>query len=214
MKNTLAFAFLLTFFTAAAQTPADRQKAEALLHRMTLEEKIGQMTQVTLGVVCTPQDGVLDPVALKKAIGDYKVGSILNVTNHALTVDQWRQVLTEIQDEAKKTRLQIPVIYGLDGIHGQTYTLDATLFPQNIGMAATRNPELVAAITKVAAKELRASGVRWNFAPVLDCGRQPLWSRFPETYGEDVYIGKTMGVTAIKAYEEDGLKNPTAVASC
>jgi len=81
-------------------------------------------------------------------------------------------------------------------------------------MAATRNPELAKAVTKVAAKELRASGVRWNFAPVLDIGRQPLWSRFPETYGEDVYIGKTMGAVVIKSYEEDGLRNPTAVASC
>ena len=213
-RFSLAACLLFFFVVSHAQTQADRQKAETLLRQMTLEEKIGQMTQVTLGVVSTPEDGVLDPAALQKAIQDYKVGSMLNVTNHALTVDQWRQVQTQIQDEAKKTRLHIPVIYGLDGIHGQTYTLDATLFPQNIGMAATRDPELVAAITKVAAKELRASGVRWNFAPVLDCGRQPLWSRFPETYGEDVYIGKTMGVTAIRAYEEDGLKNPTAVASC
>ncbi len=122
--------------------------------------------------------------------------------------------ITQIQDEAKKTRLKIPVIYGLDGIHGQTYTLNSTLFPQNIAMAATRNPELVRQAAKITAMELRASGVRWNFAPVLDCGRQPLWSRFPETYGEDVYIGKTMGAAAIKAYEEDGLRNPTAVASC
>jgi beta-glucosidase len=206
-------ALALSLFVAA-QSAADRQKAETLLRQMTLDEKIGQMTQVTLGVVGAPEDGVLDPAALTKAIQDYKVGSILNVTNHALTVDQWRHVQTQIQDEARKSRLKIPVIYGLDGIHGQTYTLDATLFPQNIAMAATRDPELAAAVTKVAAKELRASGVRWNFAPVLDCGRQPLWSRFPETYGEDVYIGKTMGATVIRAYEEDGLKNPTAVASC
>jgi len=151
---------------------------------------------------------------LKKAIIDYKVGSVLNTTAHALSVDTWREMMTQIQDEAKKTKLKIPVIYGLDGIHGQTYTLNSTLFPQSIGMAATRNPEMAAAIAKVTAKELRASGVRWNFAPVLDCGRQPLWSRFPETYGEDVYIGKTMGAVVIKAYEEDGLKNPTAVASC
>ena len=197
-----------------AQSAADLQKIEALLKQMTVDEKIGQMTQVTLGVVGTPEDGVLNPAALTKAIQDYKVGSILNVTNHALTVDQWRHIQTQIQDEARKSRLKIPIIYGLDGIHGQTYTLDATLFPQNIAMAATRDPELAAAVTKVAAKELRASGVRWNFAPVLDCGRQPLWSRFPETYGEDVYIGKTMGATVIRAYEEDGLKNPTAVASC
>ena len=206
-------ALALSLFVAA-QSAADRQKAEALLKQMTLNEKIGQMTQVTLGVVGTPEDGVLNPEALTRAIQDYKVGSILNVTNHALTVDQWRHIQTQIQDEARKSRLKIPVIYGLDGIHGQTYTLDATLFPQNIAMAATRDPELAAAVTKVAAKELRASGVRWNFAPVLDCGRQPQWSRFPETYGEDVYIGKMMGATVIRAYEEDGLKNPTAVASC
>jgi beta-glucosidase len=189
-------------------------KVEALLNKMTLDEKIGQMTQVTLGVVSTPQDGILDTTKLAVAVEKYKVGSILNVATHALTVDQWRKVITEIQDDAARTRLKIPVIYGLDGIHGQTYTLNATLFPQNIAMAATRDPELAAAITKVAAKELRASGVRWNFAPVLDCGRQPLWSRFPETYGEDVYIGTTMGTTVIEAYEEDGLKSPTAVASC
>jgi len=210
----LSCTFLFSLTGAIAQTAADRQKADNLLRQMTLDEKIGQMTQVTLGVVSTPQDGVLDPAALKKAIQDYKVGSILNVTNHALTAEQWRRVQSEIQDEAMRSRLKIPVIYGLDGIHGQTYTLDATLFPQNIGMAATRNTELVAAAAKVAAKELRASGVRWDFAPVLDCGRQPLWSRFPETYGEDVYIGKTMGAAAIKAYEGDGLRNPTAVASC
>ncbi|HXB07642.1 MAG TPA: glycoside hydrolase family 3 N-terminal domain-containing protein [Puia sp.] len=214
-KHPFLLAGLLFFaFTAAAQSPADRLKVEALLRQMTLDEKIGQMTQVTLGVVSAPQDGVLDPAALAKAINEYKVGSILNVTNHALTAEQWRQVQTQIQDEAKKTRLKVPVIYGLDGIHGQTYTLEATLFPQNIAIAATRNRQLAAEAAKVTAKELRSSGVRWNFAPVLDCGRQPLWSRFPETYGEDVYIGKTLGVTAIKAYEEDGLKNPTAVASC
>ncbi len=213
MRN-IAILLLFTAFLPRAVRSQSSPKVEALLSKMTLDEKIGQMTQVTLGVVSTSQDGVLDTGRLAIAVEKYKVGSILNVTNHALTVDQWRKVITQIQDDAAKTRLKIPVIYGLDGIHGQTYTLNSTLFPQNIAMAATRDPELAAGIAKVAAKELRASGVRWNFAPVLDCGRQPLWSRFPETYGEDVYIGTTMGVTAIKAYEEDGLKSPTAVASC
>jgi beta-glucosidase len=145
---------------------------------------------------------------------DYHVGSVLNVNAHGLSVDKWNEIITQIQDEAKKTRLKIPIVYGLDGMHGQTYTLNSTLFPQNIGMAATRNTEYVKAAAKVTGNELRASGIRWNFAPVLDIGRQPLWSRFPETYGEDVYIGKTMGGLAVKTYEEDGLKNPTAVASC
>ena len=206
---------LLGFGTSFAQTALTAsQKAAILLKKMTLEEKVGQMTQVTLGVVSTPVDGVLDTARLRKAILDYKVGSILNVTDHALSVDQWHTVITQIADEAKNSRLKIPVIYGLDGIHGQTYTLNSTLFPQNIGMAATRDTSLVREATKITAMELRASGVRWNFAPVLDCGRQQLWSRFPETYGEDVFIGKTMGATVIKAYEGDGLKNPTAVASC
>src|SRR5262249_30274300 len=126
----------------------------------------------------------------------------------------WNSIITQIQDEANKSRLKIPIVYGLDGMHGQTYTLNSTLFPQNIGMAAARNPELVKAAAKTTAKELRASGVRWNFAPVLDIGRHLLWSRFPETYGEDVYIEKTLGSVAVKSYEEDVLKNPTAVASC
>src|SRR5450755_4291416 len=187
-----------------AQTPDISQKVDKLISEMTLDEKIGQMTQVTLGVVAKGgggnEDGSLDPQALQHAILDYKVGSILNTTAHALSVEKWRQVQTEIQDEAKKSRLKIPILYGLDGMHGQTYTLNSTLFPQNIAMAATRNPDLVAQAAHITANELRASGVRWEFAPVLDCGRQPLWSRFPETFGEDVYIGKTMGATAMKHY--------------
>lgn len=217
MKKNLSLLVVL-IYCIAANGQADQQKAEALLKKMTLEEKVGQMTQVTFAVIAKGgwgnQDGAVDPAELKKAVIDHQVGSILNTTAHALSVDTWHTVITQIQDEVKKTKLKIPVVYGLDGIHGQTYTLNSTLFPQNIGMAATRNVELAKAVTKVTANELRASGVRWNFAPVLDIGRQPLWSRFPETYGEDVYIGKTMGAAVVKAYEEDGLKNPTAVASC
>jgi beta-glucosidase len=216
-RSLLFIAFMCLCFSLPAQTgktAITANKVRDLIARMTLEEKVGQMTQITLGVVGTKIDGELNPVALKAAVAQYKVGSMLNATNHALTVAQWHTILTAIADEANKTRLKIPVLYGLDGIHGQTYTLNSTLFPQNIAMAASRNVGLAQAVTKVAAKELRASGVRWNFAPVLDIGRQPLWSRFPETYGEDVLIGKTMGAAVIKAYEEDGLEKMTAVASC
>lgn len=221
MKQLLLAAFALIFLQqnfAQINNPSYQSKVEALLKQMTLDEKIGQMTQVTLGLVAKGgggnQDGALDPDALKKAVLEYKIGSILNTTVHGFSVQTWRQIQTAIQDEAKKSRLKIPVLYGLDGIHGQTYTLNSTLFPQSIGMAATRDPELVGRAAAVTAKELRASGVRWNFAPVLDCGRQPLWSRFAETYGEDVYIGKTMGSAAVRAYQADGLTNPTAVACC
>jgi len=219
LTRLLSVIFLLSLFTNLhAQTPDINRKVDKLISEMTMDEKIGQMTQVTLSIVAkggwSNEDGSPDPELLKKAMQQYHVGSILNVAAHAVTVEKWRSVQTEIQDEAKKTRLKIPIIYGLDGMHGQSYTLNSTLFPQNIAMAATRNPELVAAAAHVTANELRASGVRWEFAPVLDCGRQPLWSRFPETFGEDVYMGKTMGATAIRAYQADGLTNPTAVAAC
>lgn len=217
MKKLIPVLLILFIYNSLlAQT--DQQKAKALLDKMTLEEKVGQMTQVTFALIAKGSwgntDGALDPVTLKKAIVDYKVGSLLNTGSNALNVETWRQVITQIQDETKNTRLKIPVIYGLDAMHGQTYTLNSTLFPHNLALAASRNPELSITAAKVTAKELRASGVRWNFAPVLDIGRQPLWSRFPETFGEDVLLGRTFGSAAIKAYEEDGLKNPTAVASC
>lgn len=217
MKNLISLLLILiTFNSIIAQT--DQQKAKALLDKMTLEEKVGQMTQVTFALIAKGSwgntDGALDPATLKKAIVDYKVGSLLNTGSNALSVDTWRNVITLIQDETKNTKLKIPVIYGLDAMHGQTYTLNSTLFPHNLALAASRNPELSITAAKVTAMELRASGVRWNFAPVLDIGRQPLWSRFPETYGEDVLLGRTFGSAVIKAYEEDGLKNPTAVASC
>lgn len=215
-KSILVLIVFIVSVNLHAQTVT--QKAEALLKKMSVDDKIGQMTQVTLAVIAKGgwgnTDGSLDAAALKEAIQKYRVGSILNTTAHAFDVATWHKVIKEIQDETKNTALKIPVIYGLDAIHGQTYTLNSTLFPHNLAMAATRNPTLVKAAAKVTAKELRASGVRWEFAPVLDLGRQPLWSRFPETYGEDVYIGKTMGAAAIKGYEEDGLTNPTAVASC
>ncbi len=218
-RLTTSLIFLLSLASNLhAQTPDISRKVDKLISEMTLDEKIGQMTQVTLTLVAkgswSNTDGSLDPEALKHAVVDYKVGSILNTTSHALPVEKWREIQTAIQDEAKKTRLKIPVIYGLDGMHGQTYTLNSTLFPQNIAMAATRNPDLVDLAAHITANEMRASGVRWEFAPVLDCGRQPLWSRFPETYGEDVYLGKTMGPTAVRAYQANGLSNPTAVAAC
>ncbi|MFD2920183.1 glycoside hydrolase family 3 N-terminal domain-containing protein [Terrimonas rubra] len=220
MKKLILF-FLGTIVMSAtipAQTAAEISAAKALVKKMTLEEKAGQMTQITLALIAKGgwgnEDGALDPAALKKIVTEHHIGSILNTTAHALPVDTWVKLITQIQDEAQNTRLKIPVIYGLDAIHGQTYTLDATLFPHNIAIAATRDPEYARQAAKVTANELRASGVRWNFAPVLDIGRQPLWSRFAETYGEDVHMVTQFGVAAIKGYEEDGLKNTTAVASC
>lgn len=193
-------------------------KVEKLLSEMTVEEKVGQMTQVNLNMILKDgygnKDGSIDPEKLKEAVNKYKVGSILNAINHAYDLNTWHSILTEIQDAAKENEQGIPVIYGIDAIHGTTYTLNSTLFPHNIGVAASRNTDIAHRAAEVTALETRASGIRWNFDPVFDAGRNPVWPRFPETFGEDPYIIEQMGVAMIKGYEQDDLKDINAVASC
>jgi beta-glucosidase len=192
------------------------QKIEALLKRMTLEEKVGQMTQLTLGMISRGQDQniQIDPDKLDKAIVKYGVGSILNVADQALTADKWHDIIRQIQEAAtKKTRLGIPVIYGIDSIHGATYIQGSTLFPQEIGMAATWNPELMKRGSEIAAMETRAAGIPWSFSPVLDIGRQPLWPRFYETFGEDPYLAKVMGVAFVRGLEGSDVAAQDRVAS-
>lgn len=207
------------FFQTALKAGSERdnsQKIEALLKRMTLEEKVGQMTQLTLGMIVNGQDQniQIDPQKLDKAIVRYGVGSILNVSDQALTPDKWHDTIKQIQDAAtRKTRLGIPVIYGIDSIHGATYVQGATLFPQEIGMAATWNPELMKRGSEIAAMETRAAGIPWSFSPVLDIGRQPLWPRFWETFGEDPYLAKVMGVAFVRGLEGSDVAAQDRVAS-
>jgi len=192
------------------------QRIEALLKRMTLEEKVGQMTQLTLEMIASGKDQnvQIDPAKLDKAIVRYGVGSILNVYDQALTVDKWHEIINQIQSSAtKKTRLGIPVIYGIDSIHGATYLRGSTLFPQEIGMAATWNPELMKRGSEIAAMETRAAGIPWSFSPVLDIGRQPLWPRFYETFGEDPYLAKVMGVAFVRGLEGSDVSAPDHVAA-
>ncbi len=206
------------FFQRAIRTGPERdhtQKIEDLLKRMTLEEKVGQMTQLTIGMIVTgrDQDVKIDPAKLEKAIVKYGVGSILNVSDQALTLDRWHEIIGQIQDAAKKTRLGIPVIYGIDSIHGANYVQGATLFPQEIGMAATWNPELMKRAAEITAIETRAAGIPWSFSPVLDLGRNPLWPRFWETFGEDPYLAKVMGVAFVRGLEGADVASDDRVAS-
>src|SRR5258706_2307099 len=192
------------------------QKIDALLKRMTLEEKVGQMTQLTIGMISKGQDQniQIDPDKLEKAIVRYGVGSILNVADQALTPDKWQDTIRQIQEAAtKKTRLGIPVIYGIDSIHGATYIQGATLFPQEIGMAATWNPELMKRGSEIAAMETRAAGIPWSFSPVLDIGRNPVWPRFYETFGEDPYLAKVMGVAFVRGMEGSDVASQDHVAT-
>jgi len=192
------------------------KRIEDLLSRMTLEEKVGQMTQLTISMIVSGSDQNIriDPAKLEKAIVRYGVGSILNVADQALTVDKWHEIIWQIQGAAtKKTRLGIPVIYGIDSIHGANYVQGATLFPQEIGMAATWNPELMLRAAEITAAETRAAGIPWSFSPVLDLGRQPLWPRFWETFGEDPYLAKVMGVAFVRGLEGTDVGSQDRVAS-
>jgi beta-glucosidase len=193
-----------------------RRKADELLAKMTLEEKVGQMTQLEISMVSTGRDQQIriDPAKLEKAIAKYGVGSILNVADQALTLDHWHETIRQIQDAAKRTRLKIPVLYGIDTIHGANYVQGSTLFPQPLAMAATWNPELVMKGSEVAAVETRAAGIPWTFSPVLDIGRQPLWPRLWETYGEDPYLASVMGVASVRGYEGMSVSSPEHVAAC
>lgn len=223
MKTTiriLLFLLSLWIVSALAQPLTEtEQKVERLLAEMTLEEKVGQMTQLTLQAVSSQrgtseQAHRLDREKLEEALLQHHVGSILNVWDIAFSVDEWQELITNIQDVVlEKSRLKIPVIYGIDSVHGANYTKEATLFPQNIAMAATWNPDLVREAARITALETRASGIPWNFSPVLDMGRQPLWSRFFETFGEDPYLVSRLGAAAIEGYQGDDVSSGERVAA-
>lgn len=199
----------------APNTNAARQ-ADELLAKMTLEEKVGQMTQLEISMVSTGrnQEIRIDPAKLEKAVVKYGVGSILNVADQALTLDHWHETIRQIQDAAKRTRHKIPVLYGIDTIHGANYVQGATLFPQPLAMAATWNPDLMMRASQVAAIETRAAGIPWTFSPVLDIGRQALWPRLWETFGEDPYLATVMGVASVRGYEGTDVSSSERVASC
>src|SRR5580700_6796029 len=188
---------------------------EKLLAQMTLKEKIGQMTQLEIGMVTDGQDKAIriNPEKLHKAVSEYGVGAILNVKDEALSPEKWHEIITAIQNEAKKSRLQIPVLYGIDSIHGPNYIVGGTLFPQPLGMAATWNPELLLRGSQISAAETRKAGIPWSFSPVLDAGRQALWPRLYETLGEDSYLGSVMGVATVRGYEGSDVSSPVHVAA-
>ncbi len=207
------------YFRKASTRRASRKsfsrEISTMVGKMTLEEKVGQMTQLEIGMI-TKGDGdniQIDPEKLEKAVVKYGAGSILNVKDQALTVDKWHEIIKAIQEASQRTRLKIPVIYGIDSIHGANYIQGSTLFPQEIGMAATWNPALMQRGAEVAAIETRAAGIPWTFSPVLDLGRQPLWPRFWETFGEDPYLATVMGVAFVRGVEGDDVSSSQHVAS-
>ena len=167
-------------------------KVEALLDKMTLEEKLGQMNQLS------PWD--FDELAGKVRKGE--VGSILNYTDSAL-VNKIQRVAVE------ESRLGIPLLVSRDVIHGYK-----TIFPIPLGQAATFNPQIVERGARVAAVEASADGIRWTFAPMIDISRDPRWGRIAESCGEDPYLTSVMGTAMIKGFQGSSLNSPTSMAAC
>lgn len=176
------------------------------LEKMTLEEKIGQMCELTVDVVtdfkASQKNGfTLSEAQLDTVIGKYKVGSILNVPlGVAQKKETWAKMMKRIQEVSMK-EIGIPCIYGVDQIHGTTYTLDGTMFPQGINMAASFNRELTKHGAEISAYETKAGCIPWTYAPVLDLGRDPRWPRMWENYGEDCYVNAEMGKAAVEGFQ-------------
>lgn len=218
------FITLSSFCVAQDQSissPHIEKQLNMLLSKMTLKEKVGQTCQITLDVLLLRDSSGtviepirVDPKKVDEAIIQYGVGSVLNVGWHSLGLDDWAHVMETVHGVYKNKKSKTPIIYGIDAIHGVNYTVGATLFPQEIGLAATWNPKLAKQFGEVTAYETRASGIHWNFSPVLDLGRQPLWSRHFETLGEDPYLASEMGKAIICGYQGRKGVDSEHVAAC
>ncbi len=197
------------------------QRADSLLQLLTLEEKAGQMTNVGLtalteGPFWNDFDTlVLDTAKLRYFLLENHIGSIQNKGIYPPSKEEWHRIIKTIQDYiAEHANHNIPIIYGMDAVHGANYTAGSTLFPHQIGLAASWNPELARITGKVTAYEMRASSQPWNYAPVLDVSMQPLWGRIFETYGEDTHINSVMGKAFVEGQQGESISDSTRVAVC
>lgn len=173
------------------------------LMEMTVEEKAGQMIQITVGMILDYDNQCVDEGKLEELFKKYKIGSILNVPfDQAQTREQTAKIVSDIQRLSMET-IGIPCIFGLDQIHGATYIKGATFFPQEINIAASFNPEYAKAMGEIIGSETRAAMVPWVFSPVMDLCRTPLWPRDWESWGEDPYLQTVMATAETKAIQGD-----------
>lgn len=189
-----------------AQTGAEGSKnaqiearIEQLLQQMTLEEKAGQMTQFSIGTPTGPGTGRSD---YKEMVAKGQVGSILNMTGAAQT-NTMQKIAVE------QTRLHIPLLFGLDIIHGYR-----TSFPIPLGLSASWNPELIERIARLAAQEGSRAGIRWTFSPMIDIARDARWGRIAEGAGEDPYLGSAIAAAYVRGYQGTSLSNRDSLAAC
>jgi beta-glucosidase len=182
-------------------------QVQELLSRMTLEEKLGQMTQAE-------QDALKETSDIEK----YFLGSLLSGGSSdpkaGNSLEAWTNLYDGYQTRAMKTRLAIPLLYGIDGVHGHNNVLGAVVFPHNIGLGCTRNPQLVERAARIAAEEIRATGIQWTFAPCVTVPRDERWGRTYEGYSESPETVKMLGEAAVRGFQGNDLGNPLSVLAC
>jgi beta-glucosidase len=199
---------------AAVGSPASQKplssydgKIRELLSQMTLEEKIGQMTQAE-------QDALKDVNDIQK----YFLGSLLSGGSSdpkaGNSLDAWTDMYDLYQAHAIKTRLAIPMLYGADAVHGHNNVLGAVLFPHNVGLGCTRNPRLVESAARVTSEEVRATGINWTFAPCVAVPRDERWGRTYEGFGESPELARTLGEAAVRGLQRNDLADPLSVLAC
>jgi beta-glucosidase len=183
------------------------QQIKPLLAKMTLDEKIGQMTQ-------PDQEFLQDPADIENLF----LGSVLSGGNsdpkEGNSLTAWTDMYERYQQRAIKTRLQIPLLYGVDAVHGHSNVIGAVIFPHNIGLGCTRNPELVQEIARITAVEVRATGIQWTFAPCITVPRDERWGRTYEGFSDDPQLVGLLGAAAVRGLQGKNLDQPLAVLSC
>src|SRR5579864_7083840 len=202
----LVLAAALISSTPMRLTSFDRQ-ANELLAQMTLDEKIGQMTQADKQYVKDLND-----------VETLFLGSVLNGgssdPDDGNSLEAWTNMYDNFQKHALKTRLKIPLLYGVDSVHGHSNVLGAVIFPHHIGLGCTRNAALVQRIMQITAEETRATGINWAFAPCVTVPQDPRWGRTYEGYSEDPGIVRDLAGPAVLGLQTDSLASPLGVLAC
>jgi beta-glucosidase len=209
---SILFLFLLTAFVVKKETP--QRQIENLLKKMTLQQKIGQMTQICFSTITLDGTKTLDvsPDKFREAIVKYGVGSFLSGTGQA---EKWVDFTHEVQRIAmEETTIKIPLILGIDHVHGANYVDEGTIFPHNLTLSCSFDTSLAHLAAKVTAIETADLGLQWNFAPVLDIGRNPYWPRLYETFGEDPFVCGQMGAAYTRGYQHCPETAPYKSAAC
>ena len=203
--------FVLGLLVSCASRPAGLSRydepARELLNKMTLDEKIGQMVQAD-------NAGLKDPTDVQT----YYLGSVLSGGGSDPTagnsMEAWTEHYEALQKQAAQTRLRIPLLYGIDAVHGHNNVLGAVIFPHNIGLGCADNPKLVKQIGQITAKEMRATGIQWTFAPCVTVPQDERWGRTYEGFSEDPELVSRLGEAYVLGLQADGLSGAESVLAC